>query len=113
MKNKKLATIFIVLLIVAIAYFMPKIQNQPENQLLHKTFIGEIVDYEENNFIILNNDATNSNVKISISDETMYDCDELQQKIENKEMGIRVIIESEYFSQTYDNIYPAVLITYE
>ena len=115
MKNNKLKIFILVLLVIAIAFFMPKIQKQPENQLLHKTFVGEISDYEENEgqlFIILNNDATTSDVKISISDETMYDSD-LKEKIENREKGIRIIVESEFWSQTYNDIYPAILITNE
>ena len=61
--------------------------------------------------VLVDDDATSSNKEILITGDTLFTDDLLKQSILNLETELYIIVESEFWTQTYDGIYPAVLIS--
>ena len=101
-------------LLVGIATMIITNYPQAENQLLHKTIIGTILSYMQTSdgvIVLFDDYATSSDKEILITEATLFTDDLLKQRIFNLETGLYITVESEFWTQTYDGIYPAVLIS--
>ncbi|MBQ9168987.1 MAG: hypothetical protein IJX67_11355 [Oscillospiraceae bacterium] len=106
--------IICVVLLAGIIAMVITNNQQATDQLKHKTITGNILSYMQTSdgvIVLVDDDATSSNKEILITGDTLFTDDLLKQSILNLETELYIIVESEFWTQTYDGIYPAVLIS--
>ena len=87
---------------------------QNTNQLKHKSITGTILSYEQapdGLTFLIDDDATSSDKEVVITQDTMFKDELLKQSIFDLETGSYVTVESEFWTQTYNGIYPAIMIS--
>ena len=112
-KSKAFVALGLVLLIAAVL-FVIIFKNKPENRYVHQTFRGPILSYEDSDDCIvltIDDGYSNSPRSFIINDDTMFKDDLIRQQVLSKTVGIRIIIESEYWTQDDHETYPAILIS--
>lgn len=116
MNRTKKWCIFIICVVLLVCIIAMAIVNHPQtaNQLKHKTITGTISSYMQTSggvVIVLADDATSSDKEIFITEDTLIADDLLKQSILNLKTGLYITVESEFWTQTYNGIYPATLIS--
>ena len=107
------ALVAAVLILLVIILCVKKAQ-MPQNQMLHKSITGTVLSYEQTSegmTFVVDADATSSDKVILIIEDTMFTDDLLKQSIFDMKTGLYITVESEFWTQTYDGVYPAILIS--
>lgn len=115
-RTKKIWCIFIICVALLAGIIAMVIANYPQatNQLKHKTITGTTLSYVQTSdgvIVLVDDDATSSDKEILITEDTLIADDLLKQSILNLKPGLYITVESEFWTQTYDGIYPAILIS--
>ena len=111
---KKVVSLVVTVIVVLSVILFVKQAKRPQNQLLHKSIIGTILSYQQKSdglTIVLDDIATSSDKVILITEDTMFRDNLLKQNIFDMKTGLCVEVESEFWTQTYDGVYTAILIT--
>jgi len=109
-----IAVILVIIAVLALILSVRFITSGKSNSLIHKTFSCEIVSYidsEDGIMVVCDDDATTSRKTIFISEDTMFTDDSIKEKIFNKEIGIKILVESEFWTQDSNDYYPATLVS--
>ena len=116
MKNRNIIIIFSILILFSISVLgLAHYERETNHPRLHKTFKGTIILYNQADddvtFVL---DAFNSehNIEFVINDETFWYGTEIEKKIKNCEIGIEVVVETEYYQGSLENepygVYPVL-----
>lgn len=103
-----------VLFIVIVLLFLHHNNRTSKNEFIHKTFPGTILSYEQTDqglTFVLDHDGTTNNKVFILSENTMFPDTALEEKIRSQETGIRVTVESEFWTHDSHDVYPAVMIS--
>ena len=101
------------LILLVLILYVKKAQMQ-QNHMLHKSITGTVLSYEQTSegmTVVVDDDATSSDKVILIIEDTMFTDDLLKQSIFDMKTGLYITVESEFWTQTYDDVYPAILIS--
>lgn len=112
-KWKEYVVLGLALLLVAFL-FVFFYKHEEENRYIHQTFAGPILSYEESDdgfLLTIDDDYSNSPRSFIINDDTMFTDDLIRQQVMSKTVGIRIVIESEFWMQDDHETYPAILIS--
>ncbi|MCR4722460.1 MAG: hypothetical protein K5629_01625 [Eubacteriales bacterium] len=114
MKKRNFYIVLVIVAVLALSVFIYSQKPKVKNEFIHKTFNGIILSYEEVEkgvLIIFDDYGTTSHKRFLIRDTTMFPDDSLKQRIINREEGLHVTIESEFWTLKVKDIYPATMIT--
>ena len=112
-KYKEYVALGLALLFVAFL-FVFSYKHEAENRYVHQTFRGTILSYEDSDDCIvltIDDDYSNSPRSFIINEDTMYTDDLIRQQVISKTVGIRIIIESEFWTLDDHETYPAILVS--
>lgn len=115
-RTKKTWCIIAICVALLVGIIAIVIANNPQttNQLKHKTITGTVLSYQQTSgglIVLIDDTATSSDKEILVTEDTLFADDLLKQSMLDLKTELYVTVESEFWTQTYNGIYPAVLIS--